>query len=291
MNKRFVLKEFLPPIVVNAVLHSSMFGLPEWEYKPDGWPAKHERIGGWNDQSIAETQRARWPAFVQSLKGTKPLTSTHTYVSPELTTHDLSAHNIAMCYGYVMAFAAREKHEISILDWGGGVGHYYLISKTLLPNIKIQYSIHDTPKLCQVGRELLPEVDFYENPNEALEKKYDIVFASNSLQYSEDWQEIVGKLARSCRNYLYITQLPVVHMAKSFVTIQRAYKSKQYGYDAEFFGWILNRQEFAICVEQAKMCLVREFLIGAGPSVRGAPEQSELLGLLFAPRNENDQAD
>lgn len=284
MNYRFVLKEFLPPIVVKAVLRSFRQPLPEWEYKPDGWSAKYERIGGWNDQSIAETQRARWPVFVRSLNGTEPLTSTQTFLSPELTTHDLSAHNIAMCYGYVIALAAREKHEISILDWGGGVGHYYLISKALLPNIKIQYSIYDTPKLCQVGRELLPEVDFYENPNDALEKKYDLVFACNSLQCFENWQEIVGKLARSSRNYLYITQLPVVHMAKSFVTVQRAYQVKEYGYDAEFLGWILNRQEFAKCAEQAKMCLVREFLMGAGPSVRGAPEQNELRGFLLTAR-------
>jgi putative methyltransferase (TIGR04325 family) len=290
MNYRSVLKQFLPPVLVN-VANRSLRAPCEWEYKPDGWSAKYERVGGWNDCSIAETQRARWPVFVQSLKGTAPLTSTHTYVSPELTTHSLNAHNIAMCYGYVIALAARKKHEISVLDWGGGVGHYYLISKALLPNIRIQYSIYDKPLLCQAGRELLPEVDFYENPDDALEKKYDLVFVSNSLQYFENWQEIAGKLARSTQNYLYITQLPVIHKAKSFVTIQKAYQEKNYGYDSEFCGWILNRQEFAKCVEQSKMYLVREFLLGAGPSVLGAPEQNEYLGFLFIPCYENNQAD
>jgi putative methyltransferase (TIGR04325 family) len=290
MNYRVLLRQFLPPILLNAT-HRSLRTTPEWEYKPDGWSAKYEQTEGWSDRSIAETQRARWPVFVQSLKGTNPLTSTHTYVSPELTTHNLDAHNIAMSYGYVLALSARKKQEISILDWGGGVGHYYLISKALLPNIEIRYSVCDKPLLCQTGRKLLPEVDFYENADNALKEKYDLVFASNSLLYSENWQEITDKLARSTRNYLYITQLPIVHKVNSFVAVQRAYQNKNYGYDAEFCGWILNRQEFIECVEQSKMSLVREFLLEAGPSILGAPEQNEYRGFLFTSRFENNQAD
>jgi putative methyltransferase (TIGR04325 family) len=196
-----------------------------------------------------------------------------------------------MCYGYIISLSARKKQEISILDLGGGLGHYYLISKALLPNVGIQYSVCDKPLLCQAGKELLPEVEFYENIDDALAKKYDLVFASNSIQYFKNWQEIVSKLSKSTRNYLYITQIPIVHKVNSFVAVQRAYQEKNYGYNAEFCGWILNYQDFIKCVAQSEMCLEREFLLGAGPSIMGAPEQNEFLGFLFTPNFENDQTD
>jgi putative methyltransferase (TIGR04325 family) len=284
MDTKYIFNQFLPPIIASAIkriLQKSQ--LPEWEYMPNGWSAKYGRIRGWNDQSIAEAQRARWPVFVHSLKGTKPLTSSLTWLSPKLTRHNVSAHNISMCYGYVLALAAREKHELSILDWGGGIGHYYLISRALLPSLKIQYTCHDKPLLCKLGKELLPEADFYEDPDEIFRRRYDLVFASNSLQYSENWQEVARKLAAATRNYLYIAQLPIVHKAESFVILQRAYKIKKYQYDTEYLGWVLNRKEFVKCIEQMGMRLVREFLAGEGPWLPKAPEQSELLGFLFVP--------
>jgi len=286
MDFKYVFKQFLPPIVASATRRVLWEGLPEWEYVPGGWFSKNRKPEGWNDLSIAEAQRIRWPAFVRTLEGTKPITSTYTFMSPDLLRHSVSAHNIAMCYGYVLALAAREKRRLTILDWGGGVGHYYLISKALLPNFKIQYTCHDTPLLCQLGRELLPEVDFLEDADDVFRKRYDLVFASNSLQSFENWQEVARKLAAAARNYLYITQLPIVYKASSFVTLQRAYKVKTYGYDSSFLGWVLNFQELLKCIEQTGMKLVREFLTGHGPFVHNAPEQSEYYGFLFASNHE-----
>jgi putative methyltransferase (TIGR04325 family) len=109
------------------------------------------------------------------------------------------------------------------------------------------------------------------------------VLASSSLQYSEDWKSVVQKLASASRCYLYITRLPIVHQAASFVVVQRPY---QYGYDTEYLGWFLNRQEFMNYMSSLQMELVREFLIQEVFSVPGAPEQGEGRGFLFRPRLE-----
>ena len=281
VNSKLKFDQFVPPIILKGIDRFLLNKKTQWEYVPNGWSSNYAQSKSWNDPSIAETQKKRWPDFKRSLEGTGRLTSSHTYLPPNLTKHDLVAHNISMCYGYVLVLAAREKSEINILDWGGGVGHYFLISKALLPDVKINYVVHDKPLLCKYGRELLPEVDFYEDPQDVFKRQYDLVFASNSLQYSQDWKEIMPKLAAVARNYFYVTQLQVILNRKSFVVLQRAYQSRVFGYNAEWLGWVLNYLEFVQSVEKTGMKLLREFLIGPGPTVRNAPEQNELLGFLF----------
>jgi putative methyltransferase (TIGR04325 family) len=282
MDYKYIIKQFLPPIIANATKNLLLKDkLPEREYTPSGWSAKN-KIRGWDHQSIVDAQRKRWPAFVRSLEGTTPLT-VETEVSPELVKQDLRAHNRSMCFGYVLALASREKQELSILDWGGGAGHFYLVSKALLSNAKIHYTCFDTPPLCNLGKELLPEVDFSDNPDYIFKKKYDLVFVSGSLQYFENWQEILHKLAKTTRGYLYLTRLRIINKAPSYVTLQRAFETEEYGYDTEYYGWVLNRQEFLKNVERTGMRLVREFYLGQASWVFNAPEQSESLGFLFVP--------
>ncbi len=279
MNINYLIKQYIRPIVADV---KRLFW-KEWEYIPDGWSTKHRLTYGWNDQSIAETQKARWPNIVYSLQGTAPLTTAYTFVSPELTSNSLQAHNTIMSYAFVLALATRKKSKLTILDWGGGIGLYYLISNVLLPEVKIEYYCHDTPLLCRLGRELSPEVKFYEDPANVFKRQYDLVLSSSSLQYFENWREVVCKLAAATRQYLYVTRLPIVHKVKSFVVIHKLYRNKIYGYNTEFLLWFFNRQDFLKCVERAGMKLIREFLFGGECLVHRAPEQGESRGFLFSP--------
>lgn len=250
---------------------------PQWEYLPQGWKTQDPNILGWNVQSILDTQRQKWPAFVRSLQGTNPLGINHE--SPTISGSDYASHNTLMVYGYVLAKAAYQKDRISILDWGGGLGHYYLISKALLPDVAIDYYCKDLPILCQGGRELLPDVTFYDDESDCFQKSYDLVLSSSSLQYSEDWKDTVRKLADSARSYLLITRLPIVHNADSFVVVQRPYA---YGYYTEYITWFLNRQSLLEYIIGLGMKFVREFLIAEKFPVPDAPEVAEARGFLFA---------
>lgn len=183
-----------------------------------------------------------------------------------------------MCFAYALALAAAGRSKLSLLDWGGGVGHYGAISRVLLPRVDVEYHCRDLPLFCRAGRDLFPQGTFHEREEECLARRYDLVLASSSLQYSQDWQRVAGRLARASGSYLLITRLPVVERVPSFVVVQRP---RDLGYPTEYLGWFLNRGEMIRAVEAEGVALVREFLIAEWPWVYRAPEQGDYRGFLF----------
>jgi putative methyltransferase (TIGR04325 family) len=125
----------------------------------------------------------------------------------------------------------------------------------------------------------MPEVHFHEDDS-CLDRAYDLVMASSSLQYTEDWESLLARLAGAASGFVYLAGVPVVLSTPSFVVLQRAYK---YGFDTEYLSWVFNRDELLECAQRANLELFREFLLGYKPLVSGAPEQSETRALLFRP--------
>ena len=242
----------------------------EMEYVPQGWHV----IKGWHDQSVAEAQEQHWPTLVQNLQGPGPLGVAH--FPWHKTREDRADHNVMMTYGYVLALAARRKEFLSILDWGGGVGHYYLYSTTLLPEVGLQYHCY-VPNLCRLGRKLLPEIHLSDNEGDFLGRQYDLVISSSSLHYFQDWRQEVRKLAAVTHEFLYVSRLQTVTRAASFVAAHKIYHT---GY-GEFLSWCINRQEFLSCVEECGLDLVREFVYYNKWTIRGAPENGDCRGFLF----------
>ena len=75
-------------------------------------------------------------------------------------------------------------------------------------------------------------------------------------------------------------RLPSVLHANSYAFVQRPYV---YGYNTEYLGWCLNRDEFLQQASSAGMRLVREFVTGEQPFIDNAPEQCLYRGFLFEP--------
>jgi len=269
----------MPPIIFNIFrwLCNKGKSYVEWEYIPQGWAytKKHPEIKGWNVLDILDTYKKKWPKFVAMIQGTGPLGIAH---ESNLTTNEnINSHNEMMAFAYVFALAARHKDRISILDWGGGIGHYYLLAKALLPGVEIEYHCKDVPVLSKHGAQLFPQQHFYLDER-CFDRTYDIVLVSTSLHYTEDWQILLQRLASATREYLYIANLPSVREVASFVFIQRTY---HYGYNTEYLGWCLNETEFLRTAERAGLKLMREFIYGHRPYIHGAPEQNIYRGYLF----------
>jgi putative methyltransferase (TIGR04325 family) len=121
-------------------------------------------------------------------------------------------------------------------------------------------------------------VCFYDDES-CFQQSYDLVVASNSLQYSEDWRKTFHQLAEATQSYLYITALPVVAQVSSFVVLQR---SRWYSGEVEYRGWFINHDDLLLSASEAGMVLKREFVIMLDHFVRGAPEQGHYRGFLFA---------
>jgi putative methyltransferase (TIGR04325 family) len=170
---------------------------------------------------------------------------------------------------------------VSILDWGGGLGHYEPLSRALLPGVELEFHCKEVPALVERARELLPHVSFHADRS-CLDRRYDLVLASGSLQYGEDWRTLLADLAGAAAGHLFVTRLPVALAAPSFVVLQRAHR---YGYDTEYLGWVVSREELLDEAGSRGLSLVREFLLSAWLSAEGAPEDPvEHRGYLFAAR-------
>ncbi len=247
-----------------------------WEYVPDGWRTAHS-VRGWNVASVVELQKAKWPTYAESLAGTAPLGVNHeSRWKPN--TGNLRDHNTLLSYAYVLALAAHQLQRLSLLDWGGGIGHYYLLSKAVLPGVAIDYYCHDLPLFCEAGRETLPETYFVEKPEECFSRRYDLVLASSSVWYEQDWTSVLDQLIGVADPYLYVTRMIFVERAASYVAIQRP---REAGYRTEYLCWILNRNEFLDRVLSRGMELLREFMVCPGQHIHRAPEQGDYRGFLF----------
>lgn len=258
-----------------------------WEYVPEGWAAAQARPGikGWNVEAIPQVQRRHWSGFLEVLRGPLPLCVAPEHPPPTGLATEISSwvhafhHNNLMTFSYALARASRGKDQVSLLDWGGGIGHYYELARALYPDLEIEYHCKDVPVAAEAGREFIPSGRFY-NDDSCLGRRYDLVLASGSFHYSEHWQETLQGLGSATSGLLLVTQLPVVPAGPSFVMVQRPYG---HGYQTEYLGWCLARQQFLEAARDSGLELVREFINGYQPEIHRAPAQAEYRGYLFRP--------
>ena len=147
------------------------------------------------------------------------------------------------------------------------------------PQLKVDYHCRELPILAHHGPTKVPTGHFYDDDAPALARSYDLVMASGSLQYLRDWRDYLAKLASVAGEYLYVTRLPIVDHAESFVVLQRPHRR---GYKTEYPGWFLNRSEFLEATAALRLTLLREFLVWEVAEVKGAPEQAGYRGFLFS---------
>jgi putative methyltransferase (TIGR04325 family) len=246
---------------------------------PEAWDraTRDARVKGWNVAAVVDAQLSRLAAWREALGGATPLgmrDASRLYTSAELATH-----NSALAFAYVAARAAAGRDALSMLDWGGGVGQYAFAAEAVLPGVRIDYACKELPVQCVQGQRLLPDATFYTDDAQFAERQFDLVFASGALHYDRDWRGVLDRLAAATGRYLFVTRLPTVSCTPSFVYLQRAY---EHGYDTEYLGWCLNRDEFLTAAERTGLRFEREFLVAESGQVPGVAEHFQSRGFLFA---------
>jgi putative methyltransferase (TIGR04325 family) len=152
-----------------------------------------------------------------------------------------------------------------------------VLAKRLVPDLELDYHCQELPAVSAQGRDVLPDVTFHDT-DDCFERRYDLVIASNSLQYEEDWQALLRRLASASGRFTFLTRVPVAREHPSFVALQRAYR---YGYATEYVGWVFNRDELLGAAADSGLQLEREFLLFPELRVEGAPEMPTDAGFLF----------
>ena len=242
----------------------------EWEYVPEGWMRAETdpSVKGWDVEAVAAAYREKWPRFLRALEGARPLGVYHEVAAgDEVSGEDAAAHNLVLTFAYVAALAAHGKARLTFLDWGGSLGHYGAIARAVLP-VEVDYHCREVAQTVAAAREEGVEGRFVSDDSWA-DRTYDLVLASGSLQYAEDWRAQLAELSRVCGGSLYVTRLPYARSAPSFHILQRAYR---YGYETEYVGWVVNREELLDCAAKLGLVLERELVLDAWLSAPGAPE-------------------
>jgi putative methyltransferase (TIGR04325 family) len=249
---------------------------------PDGF-ARARCVGeqaaiGWDAEDVARAYREKWPRFLEALEGSGPLGVTHEVpAGAPIDRHDVLAQNAVLAYAFALARAIDGSGRLSVLDRGGALGHFYVLASRLFPELELDYHCRELPAVCAEGRKVLPEVTFHDT-DDCFERTYDLVIASNSLQYEEDWQQLLRQLADVSAQWTFLTRVPVAAQHSSFVVLQRAHA---YGYATEYLGWVLNRDELLRTARGAGLELERELVVLPEVSIEGAPEEFTHAGFLF----------
>src|SRR4051794_3946086 len=144
-----VVKKFLrgisPPFLVAAArpirrwLRRFSRRPPGSQLVPEGWAEAGAHIRGWDVDSVLDAYRIKLPAFRQALIGPGPI-GFPTSASVPLGESDIAEQNTLLAFAYSLSLASRRKDRMTVLDWGGGLGYFYFLSRALLPDdVEIEY--------------------------------------------------------------------------------------------------------------------------------------------------------
>jgi putative methyltransferase (TIGR04325 family) len=252
--------------------------VPGREYLPDGWDhaqtwaLRYETVPA--ADSVDDSYRQKWMSFLEAVDGPGPLGVYHHSWRPgaPIERANPSAQNIILAYAYALARAISGTN-LSVFDWGGGRGEHYVLARRLFPDVEFDYHCQEVPLFCSEGRELLPEVTFYES-DQPVAGRYDLVMASGSLQLEEDWRSRLRTLAERARGWVFLTEVPL--------TRREAFVVRQRGEDWETQEWVFRRSELIDVATASGLILVREFVFGEPFAIDNAPDAVTYGGLLFA---------
>ena len=242
-------------------------------YAPDGWDTQlGPNSEGWNSAPIIENMECEFENFADHCRQSGPLGFSHlgTEAKSGIT---LRIHNLNMIWAYVLALASRKKKTLSILDWGGGLGHLYLVAKSVIPEVTLDYHCKEMAATVATGRRINPSVTWYDN-DDCLTKSFDLVLVSGSLQYMIDWRKALKNLAAATKNYALLMQTPIVDKGSGFMAIQRMG-------DTELLHQQFNKAEIIGQMNNCGFSLVREFVDGSRLKVVNTEIGCELQGWLF----------
>ncbi|MBE0596219.1 MAG: hypothetical protein IH614_03005 [Desulfuromonadales bacterium] len=245
------------------------------EYAPLGWDTPLG-VGdqGWLADEVAAEERRKWERFAELLAQPGPLGFSHEAAS--LTeVENLAFHNLHLTYGYALLRAAWGKEAISVLDWGGGLGHYGLLARALLPpEVALDYHCKEVRTLAKLGGEMAPQITWHDD-DRCLGSSYDLTLVSGSLQYIRDWQRFLQQIRNATRRYFFLTRTPVVREVPTFLAVQRAYGTRMLHLQ-------FNESELLAHLERLGFRLEREVVIGDRIYIRKGPEDALLKGWLFS---------
>lgn len=267
MTAKRVLKSIVPPLLWNIgrdfkgrLLRSA----DHFRYAPQGW-STHLPEGA--------TSQSYWATFLARERSACQTLIARVEAREPRSTADADDDLKQAIFGYVLALTARQKPQITVLDYGGSLGEYYWIGRALVPGVDLDYHCRELPEVAGVGRQVTPAVTWHTD-DACLAQPHDLVMFSSSLQYLQDWQDILCRAAQTARSYLFLSDVPTVRDVPTYVATEHSAGVTNLHYQ-------FNGAEIIDTGRRAGLRLVREFAMAPHPWVVNAPEQPTRVGWLF----------
>jgi len=257
-------KDWIPPKIWNWLRYS--YG---GFHVVDSWPGS--TTNGWK-YAVTEAAMANDESVRRMLKGQAigVLPEESLDILPDRT---MDFHHWIMQFVFIVARSAMGRDELKLLDFGGGFGTHALALKRMLPSLRVEYTVCDLPEFCKIGEKLNQNVTFISDLEQA-DTDYQLVYASSSIQYIKNWQNLIAHLCKISNRYIFITRTPFVLNHSPFIAVQKAYGT-------EYPGWVFNFHDFVKELQGHDMRLSEVFINGRGNPVKASGEMNIHLGLLF----------
>jgi putative methyltransferase (TIGR04325 family) len=134
--------------------------------------------------------------------------------------------------------------RVSVLDFGGGLGTGFMVLEKALGEAakRVDYSVVEVGSICCAGEGLFAGKmgpAFHRDLPAAA--RFDIVHAASVMQYIENWQSVVARLADYGARFLLFEDMYIGDF-QTYATLQNYYGSR-------IRHWCLNADEFVMQVE------------------------------------------
>ena len=142
-------------------------------------------------------------------------------------------------------YSKKKNKTLKILDFGGSLGSLYFYYKDKINN-KFNWSIIEQKKFVKEGRRTFQNSELYFfNSIEEYKKTFlpDIIIASSSLQYLENYKDILNKILNLNPDYIIILKTPFDNKMFDEIYVQKPPKNV---YNSTYPSWIFSYETFLI---------------------------------------------
>jgi putative methyltransferase (TIGR04325 family) len=215
INLKFVLRQLAPPIIIflyRAIRRSGLLPAGLRNVGPS-WPT--DTTADWNDRSLFQEKITSWDAASSKLSDKGALGFSFDDHNP-LSRNNVSCSNLYMSYAYSVAKAARGNNNLKVLDYGGALGQYYLLSHSLFPEISFDYHCKEMEEAVKIGCKKLPYIKWHTS-DDCLSDNYDLIHIGSSLQYAEKWKEKLEAMCTAASGYIFLGRTPLTRNTQLLV--------------------------------------------------------------------------
>jgi putative methyltransferase (TIGR04325 family) len=139
--------------------------------------------------------------------------------------------------------AEHSNNSLSVVDFGGSLGSIYFQYRTLLSDIKLNWSVVEQGKFVEIGQKKYSnkELKFYHTIDEALsQKSHDVLLLSSVLAYLEEPESFLKQIVAFKFKYIILYRTAFVNRKSHLLTIQHVPSDI---YKASYPSWFFNEEK------------------------------------------------